>query len=176
MECNTFSKPEDDIKECNICYEDPYDISLSFVLDCCNRSKRICMSCINCLTTPICPYCRHELPQQCIPYLNEKTNNVSTSEPLPILSWEHFIQEESSINPYLYEDSRRLRRQIRRLRHEYLQRVSTINRQHGWGESSRRNNRRRRNHNDRQVLRSFSRNMTHLYQENPHDEMFSMEI
>ena len=176
MKDNTFSISEDDIKECNICYEIPCDISLSFVLDCCNHSKRICMSCINCLTTPICPYCRHKLPDKCIPYLNEETNNLSVSEPIPIISWEHFIQEENSINPYLYEDSRRLRRQMRRLRHEYLQRVSVTNRQNGVAESTFRHNRRRQNNNQRQVLRSFSRQMTQLYQHDPHDEIFSIDI
>ena len=91
-----------------------------------------------------------------------RDSNLSVSEPIPIISWEHFIQEENSINPYLYEDSRRLRRQMRRLRHEYLQRVSVTNRQNGVVESTYRHNRRRQNNNQRQVLRSFSRQMTQL--------------
>ena len=113
---NSLEESTDKIFECNICYETPYDISNSIQLICCNNSKQICISCINCLTTPVCPYCRKKLPDKCIPYMSEN-NNISRSEPIPIFTWEHFLQEENIINPYLYDNSRRLRRQIRRLRH-----------------------------------------------------------
>ena len=175
---NDLCLEEDDIYdyECNICYDVPCDISDIIVLKCCNNSKKICISCLQYLTTPICPYCRTKLPENCIPYLNE-TNIVSRSEPNQSISWERFIQEENSINPYLYEDSRRLRRQMRRLRHEYNQRISSNRNSISIPTiGHNRRNRVNRNYNQRQLLRSYSRNMERLYQNNPQDELFHLEL
>ena len=72
-----------------------------------------------------------------------------------------------SLNPYLYENSRRLRRQIRQLRHEYNQRrIEThglnrnINRIH-----SSRQNRNQQRRNVRHHLNNEARLMRHLYNE-----------
>lgn len=157
--------------ECNICYETPYDISDSIQLVCCNGSKKICISCIDCLTTPICPYCRKKLPDDCIPYINE-TCNISRSEPTPTFTWEHFLEEENIINPYLYDNSRRLRRQIRRLRHEYHERRTEI---YGQQYSIPRRDRNRYYRNERQRLQNYVRNTQQIYNNNHDNEMFSMD-
>ena len=156
---NHLENDNDEDYECNICYDTPCNNNESLLLECCNRSKRICISCINCLTTPICPYCRSKLPNNCLLYMNE-TNNISISEPSQsTFTWENFLEEENIINPYLYDDSRRLRRQIRRLRYEYQQRRSNprsstqLSRQ----ERRRYNSRRRRN------LQLYGRDMMNLY-------------
>ena len=167
---DALDSPNNECYECNICYETPYDINESILLECCNRSKRICVSCIHCLSTPLCPYCRCELSKNCLVYMKE-TNNISTSEPLnSTFTWEHFLEEENIINPYIYEDSRRLRRQIRRLRYEYQQRRSERNR----GEA-RLTRRERRNFRaqQRQQLDLYTRNMTNLY--NHHNALFVMD-
>ena len=35
-------------------------------------------------------------------------------------SWREYIQEETQINPYDYDNSRRLRRQLRKMRQRYM--------------------------------------------------------
>ena len=111
--------------ECNICYETSDDVVR---LKCCNETKHICFSCVNCLTSPICPYCRKEIDESCLPYMNE-ASKVPSSAPVsisaPVYTFDDFIHDERIINPYLYEDSRRLRRQMRRLRQEYRERTSS---------------------------------------------------
>lgn len=162
----------DEYNECNICYETPKEKNHIICLECCNFSKKICISCMYCLTTPICPYCRTKLQDNCLPYLNQ-TNHISTSEPPLAFSWEHFIQQENIINPYLYDDSRRLRRQIRRLRYEYQQRVSS----NSIPIQSSQRRRRKRNHNQRQELQSYSREMRDLYNEQIDDPlMFDFDM
>jgi hypothetical protein len=92
------------------------------------------------------------------------TNNISTSEPLnSTFTWEHFLEEENIINPYIYEDSRRLRRQIRRLRYEYQQRRSERD-----NHEVRLTRRERRNFRiqQRQQLHLYARNITNLYNRN----------
>ena len=111
MDRNDLVMSNNETLECNICYLDADSSSEIITLKCCNNSKKICIKCIYCLTTPICPYCRKDLDDKCIPYLNED-NKFSSSEPIPntnLFSWNDFLQEEYIINPYLYEDSRRLR-------------------------------------------------------------------
>lgn len=113
---------------CDICYDDSHSGHDSIRLKCCNHSKVICFRCINCLKTPICPYCRNPIDDSCIPFFNEN-NITSTSEPREIpenLSWNSFLSQEQIIDPYLYEDSRRMRRMMRRLRYQYRQ-ISTTN-------------------------------------------------
>ena len=162
--------------ECNICYDIGIDESNIIKLSCCKNSKQICVKCINCLTTPLCPYCRKKLDKKCLAYL-QIDKNISRSEPINSsyniemyqnpYSFEEFLSEEQIINPYLYENSRRLRRQIRQLRHEYNQRrIEThglnrnINRIH-----SSRQNRNQQRRNVRHHLNNEARLMRHLYNE-----------
>ena len=44
---------------CNICYMEKEDINN---LECCKNTKKICNECLDCLKSPICPYCRQNLP------------------------------------------------------------------------------------------------------------------
>ena len=162
------------INECNICYDNGIDESNIIKLSCCKNSKQICVKCINCLTTPLCPYCRKKLDKNCLAYL-QIDKNISRSEPIHSsyniemyqnpYSFEDFLSEEHIINPYLYENSRRLRRQIRQLRHEYNERRSethrinrNINRIH-----SSRQNRNQQRRNVRHHLNNEARLMRHLY-------------
>ena len=50
---------------------------------------------------------------------------LSSSEPsrsqTSFLSWENFLSQENIIDPSLYDDSRRMRRMMRRLRYQYRQ-------------------------------------------------------
>jgi hypothetical protein len=166
-------------QECNICYESVDDKNDIIRLECCNLSKSICVKCIHCLTTPICPYCRKPLQENCVPYFNED-NEISRSEPISIASaytWEQFLEEEYIINPYLYDDSRRLRRHIRRLRYEYQQRRSRTVPQIDIRERHSRNRYRERSaRRSRNELQQYSRHMTHLYNEHPEDEVFFFEM
>mgnify|MGYP007071512688 CR=1 FL=1 len=114
------------------------------------------------MKTPICPYCRNPLQENCVPYLSE-ANNISRSDPqnYTIYSWEDFLEDENIINPYLYDDSRRLRRQIRRLRYEYNQRRSA------YLQNERTRYQTRPSHHTRRTrLQDYSREMARLYNEN----------
>lgn len=147
--------------ECNICYE-TCSVDAILKLSCCNNSKQICINCISCLTTPICPYCRKKLDDKCLPYFKEQTC-VSYSYPVDNFSnigFTQFIEDEGIINPYLYEDSRRLRRQIRRLRYEYNQRRTQLNNTNNTNTQQRTNRRSSRFHNNQ-----HNRNLRHYYQQ-----------
>jgi hypothetical protein len=149
------------INECNICYETCSDDAI-LKLSCCNGSKKICVNCVSCLTTPICPYCRNKLDDKCLPYLKEHAR-VSHSYPednFTSSGFSQFIEEEGIINPYLYDNSRRLRRQIRRLRHEYNQRrtgSNTIN--------ITQSHERTRTRSSRAYINQHNRNVRHYYQQ-----------
>lgn len=114
---------------CDICYDNECENSSLITLKCCNDSKRICVKCVNCLKTPICPYCRKTLDSTCTPFMNEDVI-LSSSEPTAsnssFLSWENFLSQENIIDPSLYNDSRRMRRMMRRLRYQYRQ-INSIN-------------------------------------------------
>lgn len=169
------------VNECNICYETPCVETDLIQLICCNNSKNICINCIECLTTPICPYCRKEIDKKCLKYLN-KQHYVAQSEPINITinqyfySWEDFLREEHIINPYHYDDSRRLRRHIRNLRYEYRQRVNERTNQ-----ETRQQQRRHIYHtNNRRRLNEYSNQMRDLYNNNQlslqdSDYMFHMD-
>ena len=113
--------------ECCICYETPDDKYDILTLECCNNSKQICKDYLNCLRTPVCPYCRKRLPNE----LLEQNKNIPQSMPQYYTSssgsFAEFVESEHIIDPYSYNNSRRLRRQIRRLRYEYLQQQTRNN-------------------------------------------------
>lgn len=167
MEDSCLEKSHSENNDCNICYETPCDLSYLIKLECCNNTKQICMNCLNCLTTPICPYCRKELNKKYLPYVPSSPINISRSENIGNVysssyTWENFLYEENIINPYLYDDSRRLRRQLRRLRYEYQQRQSQHRNQQFV--PSRRQH--RQNYNDRRELNNYTRSITHLVNNN----------
>ena len=169
---NTLDESSNQENECNICYESGFSDTDMVVLNCCKGSKSMCVRCIHCLTTPICPYCRNPLQENCIPYLSE-ANNISRSDPqtYTIYSWEDFLEDENIINPYIYEDSRRLRRQIRRLRYEYQQTVSRSNVRQNNSQRRRATNRERRAN-----LNEYSRQVRQFYNETHNEELiFSMD-
>ena len=164
--------------ECNICYENCCAEEI-VVLSCCNNTKSICQKCLGLLSTPSCPYCRNKLDEKCVPYLKPNIT-IPHSYPqdgyshLDMLiqpySFENFIEEERIIDPFLFDDSRRLRRQMRRLRHEYnqirreLERDTSITRgRRRQNNRSSRQNSNQSHRNRRQFLNQESRRMTQLY-------------
>lgn len=161
-----------DSLECNICYEIHHNKNETITLECCKGSKKMCIYCIHCLTTPICPYCRCKLPSKCLLYMKE-TNHISVSEPNTHFTWENFLREENIIDPYTYHDSRRLRRQIRRLRHEYQQRRTRRN------EDSRHSQYNYLSHsNQRQQLQNYANYVMNQYNQNNgnvYEELFIMD-
>lgn len=97
---------------CNICYE----LSETIVLQCCNSTKHICNNCLECLTKPICPWCRQDLPEKLI-----KEKMISSS---CIDDYNNYLEIETDyllINPYDPEfyDSRILRRTMRNIRNRF---------------------------------------------------------
>lgn len=161
-----FRIPPNKIQQCDICYEDANDSVTLINLKCCNNTKNICIKCINCLTNPVCPYCRKNIDNSCIPYLNPDNNIfMFNSEPINYYlndySWYDFLNEENIINPNLYDNSRRLRRQIRKLRHEY---------------NEKKTNYRSQNRNNRRESNNIARNATNNYNENNDmEEIFFMD-
>ena len=103
-----------DTISCVVCYENN---NPSYALDCCDSNKKICMECMNCLRTPLCPYCRNELPKTIL-----SNNTYVQSAPSPSSDWTTILHEELLINPYdpEFQDSRILRRQMRRMRRRYI--------------------------------------------------------
>lgn len=140
--------------DCCICYEE-VDKSNIIEMQCCNNTKSICKDCIKCLRSPLCPYCRTPLDKELI----KDNKNISSSMPTSYLtnndtSWINFLDQEHVINPYLYEDSRRLRRQMRRLRYEYMQSRTRSN-PFRMTSRERRQERRNNRHSMRQQLRDY---------------------
>lgn len=156
---NCLFKDNDNI--CNICYEENKLLSLK----CCQDTKKICYQCLGCLKSPLCPWCRRELPDSIFPDLKKPSS-------CPI-SYSDWLSEESSyllINPYDPElrDSRILRRTMRNIRRNY-QRSQNSN-------SARENRQYRRN--NRHNLRNLTRRITHEINrgnEQIFDEIFNME-
>lgn len=98
---------------CNICYIEKEDLN---ILECCKNTKKICNECLDCLTRPICPYCRQSLP-------TNLTKNIEPSS-CPNYTMSNWMSNESRYllidpNSQEYSDSRILRRQIRRMRRNY---------------------------------------------------------
>jgi hypothetical protein len=160
--------------ECNICYDFCKDIDI-IQLSCCKSSKQICVKCVSCLSTPLCPYCRKRIDDKCIPYFKQisqsdpgYTNNLSqlnndtpSLNPHPF-SFDEFILEERIINPFLYENSRRLRRQIRRLRQEYHEHRNSLSTNRNINQNTR-HERRQSRRNRRHYYQQQTRSVTNLY-------------
>ena len=174
-----ISSSADEDVHCDICYDNECETSPLIVLKCCNNSKKICIKCVNCLKTPICPYCRNPLDSSCVPFMNEDVVILSTSEPITIttsfLSWENFLSQENIIEPSLYDDSRRMRRMMRRLRYQYRQIHTTVNSlERSYLTRDQRRNYHRR---QRESNRNFSREVMNLHNQNSHyrDDIFFMD-
>lgn len=166
MTHKVFRKSTVNSLHCDICYEKSEENESLINMGCCNNTKNICIKCINCLTNPVCPYCRKKIDDKCIPYLNQDNNIfIFNSEPIDYYlndySWYDFLNEENIINPNLYDNSRRLRRQIRKLRYEY---------------NEKKTNHRSRNRNNRRETNNMARNATNNYNENNDmEEIFFMD-
>ncbi len=106
---------------CTICYEETDSFH---ALSCCDVDKKICSNCINCLRSPLCPYCRNTLDEGLL------VNNLHVKSAPETISWTSFIHDELLINPYdpEFADSRILRRQIRRIRRRFLSEQNRNNR------------------------------------------------
>lgn len=158
MASDNISEESNEENFCNICYDDACDDIPLIILECCNKTKKICVKCVNCLKTPICPYCRKPLDSKCVPFMNE-TALLSSSEPTrsqtSFLTWENFLSQENIIDPSLYDDSRRMRRMMRRLRYQYRQinSNSSTNFHHGLSRQQRRNYHRTQRENNRNIAR-----------------------
>ena len=168
---------------CNICYDDECDDTPLIILKCCNNTKKICVKCINCLKTPICPYCRKSLESNCVPFMNDAVM-LSSSEPnrsnVSFLSWDDFVSQENIIDPSLYDDSRRMRRMMRRLRYQYRQ-INSGTSTHihqGSSREERRNYYRRQRENNRNIARqamNFHNENNEYNESNDLDDIFFMD-
>tara|TARA_Y100000991_G_scaffold212478_1_gene196668 strand:- start:510 stop:1181 length:672 start_codon:yes stop_codon:yes gene_type:complete len=99
---------------CNICYMEKEYINN---LECCKNTKKICNECLDCLKSPICPYCRQNLPSS----LNRVVHPSSCPSDFSFNRWMTNESRYMVIDPYSpeYQDSRVLRRDMRRLRRNY---------------------------------------------------------
>lgn len=175
MASENISSYLNDDDHCDICYDNTCDDSSLIILKCCNNSKKICIKCVNCLKTPLCPYCRKSLDSSCNPFMNEDAL-LSTSEPnnsnFSTLSWEFFLSQENIIDPSLYDDSRRMRRMMRRLRHKYRQVNSNSYHNNSITRQQRRSYHRRQRENNRNIARQI---MNYHNQSSYNDDIFFME-
>lgn len=177
MATENISNNSNDDAYCDICYDNEYGDSSLIILKCCNDSKKICIKCVNCLKTPICPYCRKSLDSSCVPFMNEDVF-LSSSEPTTssasFLTWENFLSQENIIDPLLYDDSRRMRRMMRRLRYQYRQinTVHPVSFSNSLSRGERRNYHRRQRENNRNIARQGM----NLHNQSIHmDEIFFMD-
>lgn len=89
--------------ECPICFFKMDEFS-TFKLKCCNNIQVICIDCVSFLTNRKCPFCRAIIPDY--PFqISRSLPNTTESIPMDMV-W--MVREE--------DDSRTLRRQIRRQR------------------------------------------------------------
>lgn len=165
-----------DEKICDICYDNECENDSLIILKCCNDSKKICIKCVNCLKTPICPYCRKTLDSTCTPFMNEDVL-LSSSEPttsnMSFLSWENFLSQENIIDPMLYNDSRRMRRMMRRLRYQYRQ-INTLN--SNVTQNLSRRQRRTYNRNQRENNRNIAREAMNIHNQSDYlEDIFFMD-
>ena len=104
---NNDMEIEIDDNVCNICYMEKDDLNN---LECCKNTKKICNECLDCLKSPICPYCRQELPSS----LNKVVHPSSCPADFSFNTWMSTESRYMLIDPYSpeYQDSRVLRRDI----------------------------------------------------------------
>lgn len=105
------------VLDCTICYE-KFHTSDFFLLACCT-GKRICVACLRCLVVPLCPYCRHVIPEiKDDPKYRMARSFVHVDRSM-LLMQSHFLAhhglEAELLDPRTL-DSRILRRRMRRLR------------------------------------------------------------
>ncbi len=145
---NTIDDINNNDNLCEICYES----NKTFQLNCCNNTKKICDFCLECLTTPICPWCRKKLPDNLI-----KDNMVSQSLPDDYISYFNNERQYLLIDPDdpEYADSRILRIALRNIRRNYY-RSRSSNSTNSRSNQSRILNRQRR-HNIRNSLNRITR-------------------
>lgn len=94
------------MEECPICYFKMDCEVGSHLLTCCNH--QICHACLRLLKKPVCPFCRKPITDS--PY---QYSHSVPPDPSPILM---LNTDDYSIDPYSQENSRSLRRQMKRLR------------------------------------------------------------
>lgn len=177
MASENISNVSTDEMCCDICYDNECDNNLFIFLKCCKNSKKICIRCVNCLKTPICPYCRKSLDSSCVPFMNEDAfmlSSAPTTRASSFLSWENFLSQENIIDPSLYDDSRRMRRTMRRLRYQYRQmNAGTSLNTYSLTRAQRRNHHKQRRENNRNISRqvmNFHNQSIYL------DEIFFMDF
>ena len=146
--------------ECSICYEQT--INDNIPLTCCDESKIVCVECISCLKTYVCPYCRQNLPDDICLMIYKKNKSLiqaySNSVPGETTNWDYFIENEYLIDPYSFShelNSKILRKKMREIRKRFLAR----NRVHNHSTSSYvdyRDYRRRRRHNMKALTQNIS--------------------
>ena len=100
------------VEECTICYEGCHQDEF-FLLNYCH-GKKICHPCLECLSVPLCPYCRRIIPE--IKDHSRYRMAVSmpdTSSSFLLAHYQH--RHDDNINHDLFT-SRILRRRLKRFR------------------------------------------------------------
>ena len=174
-----------DRNNCNICYEYYDDFDNIIVLTCCNDSKMICLDCISCLTTYICPYCRNILSDDIcdiihknnIKKLNNNQDCLSFSAPNTSISHINdnnllntFLCNDYLIDPfadyYHNRDTRVLRRRMRQLRKQLLNksycRTQTLHHINNYNT----NNLNNEKSNNRKIMKNYTNKITKHLQQN----------
>ena len=171
--------------DCNICYEYYDEIDNLIVLNCCNNTKRICLHCITCLTTFICPYCRKELNQSICDIINKNNikiinnNHQQLSFSAPNTSIDNnYLFNTTLYNDYLIDpfadyyhnrDTRVLRRRMRQLRKQILnqsaRRTQTLYHINNYNNNNSNYNNQKTNKN-RKNMKNYTNKITHQLQRN----------
>ena len=131
----------------------------------------MCDDCLNCLRSPLCPYCRDPLSKEML------SNNIHVqSAPVNTSDWSNMLNDELLINPYdpEFQDSRILRRQIRRMRRRYLSEQNR-NRNRNRNREYENNISSRTRRANRRAERHFLRNSVRLNNRNS-DLQFELEL
>lgn len=97
--------------DCSICYTQQ---DIMRTLTCCQN--RLCFKCLDCLETPLCPYCRHIISD----IMDSPRFRMSTSLPLFLPYSEDVVVYPIEVNelipPVFDPESRIIRRHIHRIR------------------------------------------------------------
>ena len=152
-----------ELENCDICYDDCHNV---ITLDCCNKSKKICKDCLSCLRKPTCPYCRKTLPEDVLSNMIvvRSLPNEDTNQP----GFYSLLQSELLVDPFdpEFQDSRILRRQVRRIRRRFIS-------EHSRNRPSARDRRTERKR-ERRFLRQQLNDLTHAYNHN--QTIFDIEL